>query len=257
MNIASIILSIVALLCFAWGGYSAYDNHQKLQLLRGMADDRLQKTDVKQADKDKEVEVYNALVAEREEVEENTAEKNTALEEVTQEIEDQQKENASIEKEVERQEELIEEVEAQVSEIGSIETLIPELNKKKDQLRALQRDLASSEQNIAVVEQRIVDYNQRIEDLSALSRAQAAGEIVGGLTTSVQSAFPQDGWVVIRGGFNQGVVSGAHFSIQRAGEQVALGVVSSVHANQAVLVLDSATITGAVAVGDSAVYVQR
>lgn len=256
MNIASITLCVLAILGFLAGGYFTYDNRGRyLQLVEKQA----QQEGVLRSTQEKieeETERGAEESAQKETLDGEIAELKSQAATLESEKSTVEAANAQIEVSVDALAQEIQTAEDQVKSIGDLGQLANQVESKRAALDELGAEHEALTQELANGRARLESFSDRIEHLSDLQRAQQAGEILGGLSTTVRSSFSDEGLVILNGGSNRGVVSGAKFNVLRGGGQIASGTITSVHPGYSVLKLDAGTVTDAVAEGDRAVSVQ-
>lgn len=256
MNIASITLSVLAILAFLAGGYFNYDNRtrylalvQTEQVTEGRLNETIADLGEQTARRDLEVSTKETLDGEINQLDAQVSLLNTEKSEA-------EAANAAVQARVDAIDQEIKTVQAQVRSIGDLGDLARQVKAKREALERMALEHAALTQELANGRARLENFNDQISHLSDLQRAQQAGEILGGLTTTVWVSFPEDGYVILHGGTDRGVVPGAKFNLERGGSLIASGQVSAVHPGHSVLRLDPATVTESAASGDRAVSIQ-
>lgn len=143
---------------------------------------------------------------------------------------------------------------------------LQEITALQAQMQQIRLQIEESESELAQLEGAVVAAKveqERMEgvasELEALRKDQEAGIIRGEFQTGVKSAYNKWGFVVIDGGYDQGVVPRAQLDVYRRGQPICKLLVTSVLPNESSAdIIPGSLVAGQmVQVGDTVVATQR
>ncbi len=236
------IFALLTVLLLAASGYLAYKNKEMYEAEisdRQTAESNLRRSQARLAD---EKDQRDTTIAERKGLEEDIAG-------LREEEEAQQKQNSSIEGQIEAKrgeteanEAKLNAVREQTAALGDLRDLAPKVNRLQVRLEEGRVEKASKESTVANLRSEINATESTIDGYKEINEAVTSKRSYFG-STSITAIYPQWGFVTLGAGNTSGVVAGSSLNVVRGGETVAKLRVRSVEAGRASADIDPESVS--------------
>lgn len=155
--------------------------------------------------------------------------------------------------------EKLEDAKGLIGDLQKVNALQAEMQQIRLQIEEAESDLTQLEGAVVAAKVDQERFEKVAAELAALRTDQESGLIRGEFQTTVKNAYNKWGFVVINGGYDQGVVNRAQLDVYRRGQGICKLLITSVLPNESTAdIIPGSLVAGqSVQIGDTVVATQR